>query len=133
MSFRRSDIVRVSWATTVLFAITAAGDRAGVDALELPATITALTFFAAGLVIWMVAFVRAVRRSARERITLTGLFALVGTAPRPVQFQLLGSLALAIVVAGATASAAPFGVLEPLLPLALAGLWASRHGTFPSR
>lgn len=126
-------IMRVSWASTLVFAVTAAGDRLGISALEGPAAFTALILFTIGFVVWMVAFIRAVARSAKEEITLGGLFFLVGTAPRPVQVQLLGSLLVAVAVAAATASEAPFGVMEPVLPLALTGLWGARHGTFGSR
>lgn len=126
-------IIGVSWASTAVFAATATGDRLGVEALEQPATVTALVLFAAGFVVWMAAFVRAVGRSREEEVTLGGLFFLAGTAPRPVQVQLLGSLAVSIAVAAATASEAPFGVMEPVLPLALAGLWGARYGTFGPR
>lgn len=126
-------IITASWIGTALFAVTAAADRAGVESLEPVATFTALALFAAGFVIWIVAFVMAVARSTEAEITVPGLFFLQGTAPRPVQVQLLGSLAVAIVVAGATASAAPFGVMQPVFPLALAGLWGARHGAFGPR
>ena len=46
---------------------------------------------------------------------------------------LFGALGLSVVVAFATAWANAFAVLEPMLPLALIGLWSSRHGTFPAR
>ncbi|HLF99381.1 MAG TPA: hypothetical protein VI916_02845 [Acidimicrobiia bacterium] len=126
-------ILSASWLSTAAFTATAVGDRVGVDALELPATLTALALFAAGFVVWLIAFARAVGRSRTDEITLSGLFFLVGSAPRPIQVQLLGSLAVAVVVAGATASAAPFGVLEPVFPLALVGLWGARHGEFGPR
>lgn len=128
-----SGILAVSWASTVAFALTAGGDRLGIDGLELPATVTALVLFAAGVSVWIAAFVRAVARSTEEDVTLGGLFFLMGTAPRPVQVQLLGSLASAVAVAAATATEAPFGVMEPVLPLALAGLWGARHGEFRRR
>lgn len=122
-----------SWATTALFAATAVADRAGVDALETPAAAVALAGFVAGVVVWALAFARAVGRSRYDEIDLVGLFFLQGTAPRPVQAHLLGSFAVALVVAGATAVDAPFGVLEPVLPLALAGWWGARYGEFPER
>lgn len=126
-------IVTVSWLTTGIFAVTAVADRVGIDALEPVATGTALAFFGVGIVVWFVAFARAVGRSRTEEITLGGLFFLIGTAPRPIRLQLMGSLVVAIAAAGATATAAPFGVLEPVLPLALAGLWGARHGSFGPR
>lgn len=123
-------IITVSWAGTGLFAVTAVGDQFGVGALEQAATFTALGLFGVGVIVWVVAFVVAVGRSREDEITLTGLFFLQGTAPRPVQVQLLGSLAVGVVVAGATAAAAPFGVMQPVYPLAMAGLWGARHGAF---
>lgn len=126
-------IVTVSWLTTGIFAVTAVADRVGIEALEPVATVTALAFFGVGLVVWFVAFARAVGRSRTEDITLGGLFFLIGTAPRPIRLQLMGSLVVAVAAAGATAAAAPFGVLEPVLPLALAGLWGARHGSFAPR
>jgi len=36
-------------------------------------------------------------------------------------------------VTAATALAEPFGVLVPMLPLGLLGLWGARHGVFPPR
>lgn len=122
-----------SWASTALFAFTAVSDRLGIEALEEPATITALVFFVIGFVVWMLAFLHAVQRSRTDEITLGGLFFLTGTAPRPVQIHLLGSLFAAIGVAGATASAAPFGVMEPILPLAFIAQWAARFGVFGPR
>lgn len=128
-----SPILAASWTGTALFAVTAAADRLGAESLEPVATFTALGLFSAGFVIWVVAFVIAVARSAEAEISIPGLFFLQGTAPRPVQVQLLGSLLAGVAVAAATASSAPFGVLEPVFPLALAGLWGARHGTFGPR
>ena len=36
-------------------------------------------------------------------------------------------------IAAGTAAWEPFGVLVPMLPIGLAGIWAARHGTFPPR
>lgn len=126
-------IVASSWVTTAIFVATAAADFVGVDVLEPVATGVALSFFGVGIAVWIVAFVHAVGRSRTEEITLGGLFFLVGSAPRPARLQLMGSLVVAVVAAGATAAEAPFGVLEPVLPLALAGLWGARHGQFAAR
>jgi len=38
-----------------------------------------------------------------------------------------------IAVTAATAAAEPFGILVPMLPLGLIGLWGARHGVFPPR
>jgi len=38
-----------------------------------------------------------------------------------------------LAIAAATVVAEPFGVLVPMLPPGLAGMWAARHGQFPPR
>jgi hypothetical protein len=55
-----------------------------------------------------------------------------------VRAALLGSLAVEVVVALATAAARPYtsvasGILVPVYGLALCGLWAARHGRFAPR
>jgi hypothetical protein len=46
-------------------------------------------------------------------------------------FLILFLVCLAITVA--TAAWDPFGVLVPMLPIGLAGMWAARYGVFPPR
>ena len=58
---------------------------------------------------------------------------IVKVAPKRVRVQLFGSLAVCLAVTAATALAEPFGVLVPMLPLGLLGLWGARHGVFPPR
>lgn len=123
----------LSWLGTLVFAVAASGDQAGVRAFEQPATVTSLALFGVGCVVWLVAFVRAVLRSSREQIALGGLLLLEGSAPRRARAHLLGSLAVSVVVAGATAAEAPFGVMQPVFPLSLLTWWAARHGRFPAR
>ena len=36
-----------------------------------------------------------------------------------------------LVVTVAAAAREPYGILEPVFPLALCAQWAARHGTFP--
>jgi hypothetical protein len=67
-----------------------------------------------------------------------GLFFLAGSAPRRVQWHLLGSLGVQVVVAVAGAAAHPFtplafGTLAPVLALGFCGLWGVRYGRFPDR
>ena len=50
-----------------------------------------------------------------------------------VQVQFLAMFGVCTVIACATVVWAPFGILVPMLPMGLAGLWAARHGTFPPR
>jgi hypothetical protein len=126
-------VVAASWAGTGAFSVTALADAAGLHRLQVPAVLFALALFAASIPIGLYAVAKAAVRSARdgERITVSGLFLLSGSAPPPVRRALLGAVAASIAVAAATAARQPFGILVPAYPLALAGLWAARHGRYP--
>jgi hypothetical protein len=62
---------------------------------------------------------------------VSGLFFLRGSAPVAVRRALLGPLVASVVVAAITAPVQPFGILVPVYPLSLIGLWAARHGKYP--
>jgi hypothetical protein len=126
-------IVQTSLAGTALFAATAIPAAAGVDALKLPAAVLSLGLFVAAIPVSLLALARAALRTARQedRITVGGLFFLQGSAPRPVRRLLLGSLVVALAVTVLTVSGEPFGVLQPVFPLALCARWGARYGTFP--
>lgn len=126
-------IIAVSWAGTLLFAVTALPAANGVDAFEVPAVAASLGLFVAGMGLSLVALIRAAVRAPRrqERITVGGLWFLQGSAPKPVRRLLLGSLAVSVAVAVASVTTAPFGVLQPMFPLALCAWWGALHGTFP--
>jgi hypothetical protein len=131
-------IVRASWIGTTAFAL---GATAGVVAphplLWLDFGVS-LALFIVGCVVFVWAYALAVGRSRTDEIAVTSLYLLSGSAPTPVKAQLLGSLAVEVVVAFGTAAARPYtiaatGILAPVYGLALSGLWAARHGTFPRR
>ncbi len=129
-------IVKASWAGTAAFTVTAVAAAISPDTFEVVALAVALILFAIGLVVFLVAFLHAVGRSREVDIGIGGLYFLAGSAPRGVQVHLLGSLAVEVVVAFATASARPFtslafGMLVPLYGLGLCGLWGAYHGSFP--
>ena len=126
-------IIAASLAGTGLFAVTAVPAAAGVDALKLPAAVVSLALFVVSIPLSLVALARAAVRTARQedRITVGSLFFLQGSAPRPVRRLLLGSLLASLAVTVVTASGEPFGVLQPVFPLALCARWSARHGTFP--
>jgi hypothetical protein len=126
-------IVAASLAGTAVFAVTAVPAVAGLDNLKLAAAIVSLVQFVAAIPLSLVALARAALRTARQedRITVGGLFFLQGSAPRPVRRLLIGSLLASLVVTVGTVSGEPFGVLQPVWPLALCAWWAARHGTFP--
>lgn len=131
-------IIRASWTGTVAFTV---GTVLGVVA---PGTLkwlgfaVSLALFVIGCVVFVWAFALAVQRSRTDEIVVAGLFFLSGSAPSDVRTQLLGSLVVEILVAFGTAAARPYtvaatAILAPVYALALCGLWAARHGTFPPR
>ena len=125
-------LVAGSWAGTALFAVAALPRAAGAEATGYAAVVVPLALFAASIPLSLYALARGALRTARggERVTVSGLFFLRGSAPAPVRRLLLGSLAVSVGVAAAAAPAVPFGILVPVYPLALTGVWAARHGTF---
>jgi hypothetical protein len=127
-------IIRFGWVANVVFAVTAVPSAAGVDAFEGIAIVVALVLFFVGLAAFVYAFVVAAARSANgDNVAVANLYFLQGSAPRAVQHQFLAMFVVCLVVALATVVWAPFGVLVPMLPLGLAGVWAARYGTFPPR
>ncbi|HZN13021.1 MAG TPA: hypothetical protein VFB78_02035 [Acidimicrobiales bacterium] len=130
-------IIAASWIGTGLFALTAVGDVVTAD-LKVPAFVVAMAMFVVGTGVFLAALVIAAGRSRDKEIGMGGLFFLQGSAPGDVQRHLLGSLAVEVVVAFATAGAKPytslaFGILAPVYGLGLAGLWAAKRGEFGPR
>ena len=130
---RESIHIEASLAGTAIFAITGLPAAAGVDAFQVPSAVISLVLFVASIPLALLALARAAVRTARQedRITVSGLFFLQGSAPRPVRRLLLGSLVASLVVTVAAAAREPFVILEPVFPLALCAQWAARYGTFP--
>ena len=141
-------VVTASWIGTVLLTVTAVAGAVDPDHFAVVAVAVALVLFALGVVAFAWAYVVAIGRSRTDLIGMGGLFFLAGSAPRPVQRQLLASFVIQIVVGVATASAwfvAPdhfaestvnplaFGLMAPMYGLGLMGLWGARYGTFPPR
>lgn len=127
-------IIVASWVGDALFAATAFPAAFGVDALNAVAIGVALGLFATSLVVWCWAFAVALARTTRgDDVVVGSMFLLQGPVPARVRLHLFGSLGVCVVVTAATAAGEPFGVLVPMLPLGLAGLWGARYGTFPPR
>src|SRR5262249_39220921 len=127
-------IIVASWIGDALFAVTAFPAAFGVDAFNIAAIAIALGLFATSLVVWFWAFAIALARTTRgDDVVVGSMFLLQGPAPTRVRLHLFGSLGVCLVVTAATAAGEPFGVLVPMLPLGLAGLWGARHGVFPPR
>ena len=132
-----NSIVAASWIGTVVFAATSALGAAA-SQLDIAALVVALAMFAAGTVVFFVAFAGAVTRSRTDEIGVMNLFFLDRSAPRPVRRSLLGSLCVEIATAIAAAAIRPntslaFGILAPVYALSLMGLYGARHGVFPPR
>jgi hypothetical protein len=94
--------------------------------------------FAFGMIVFALAFLRAVDRSRSENIGVGGLFFGAGSAPLPVRIRLVGALVVQTVASIIIASTHPytalaFGVVAPLWALGLTGLWAAAYGSFPER
>jgi hypothetical protein len=130
-------IIRASLGGTVVFTVLA-GLAVAVDVVVPVFVIVSLLMFAAGCVLFVVAFLAAVDRSRTEAIGIGGLFFGAGSTPPRVQLLLMGSLAIEVVVGVAAAvirlyTAVAFGTLAPMWALGLAGLWTARFGRFPAR
>ncbi len=131
---------RILWASvigTVIFVVATAIGTLAIDVVEVTVVVS-LVLFALGMAVFFVAYVKAIGRSRYEAIGMGGLFFLAGSAPRPAQVVLLGSLAVEVVVGLVAASVriytpVAFALLVPMYGLGLAGLWGANHGTFPPR
>ena len=126
-------IIRSSWIGNVIFAASAL-PAVFVDSLEPAAVVVSLVLFAVSLGVWVWAFAIAVARSAQgDDIMVGNLFLFEGDAPKVVRRHLFGSVGVCLVITAVSASANPFGVLVPMLPLGFVGLWGARHGVFRPR
>src|SRR6266536_5116479 len=131
---RGERILVVSWVANALFAVTAVPAALGVEAFNVAAIGVALGLFAISLGVWCWAFAVALARTTRgDDVVVGSMFLLQGPVPARVRLHLFGSLAACLVVTAATAAGEPFGVLVPMLPLGLAGLWGARYCTIPPR
>jgi hypothetical protein len=132
-------IIEVSWAGTAVFTISSALGVVAPRPFSGMSSAVSAALFGGGCVLFGAAFLRAVRRSRTDDITVAMLFFLMGGGtPRPVRRLLLASLAVEVAVAVVAAAARPFtsqatGVLAPMWGLSLCGLWAARHGRFEPR
>lgn len=131
-------IFRVSALATAVFCVTSAG--ATISSSLVPTAFAVdLALFAAGCVVFVWAYFRAIGRSRSESITLNGLF-LLGDSVAPVMVtrRLRMMLAIQVLAALVTAGVRPFttlafGVLVPMFGLGMMALWAALHGRFEPR
>lgn len=138
-------VLVASWVSTAVLAAATLAAVVDPDAFDSLFLAVALVWFLAGSALFAVDVVIAATRGRQSNIGMGGLFFLVGSAPRSVQQQLIGSFVIQIVIAlvgagigfsrieGREVNALAFGVLAPMAGLALCGLWGARHGLFPDR
>jgi hypothetical protein len=131
---RGERIIVVSWVANALFALTAVPAALGVSAFDVVSIAVALGLFVISLGVWGWAFGVALARTTRgDDVVVGSMFLMQGPVPKRVRVHLFGSLGVCVAVTAVTAAAEPFGVLVPMLPLGLIGLWGARHGVFPPR
>ena len=130
-------LVRAAVLGTGVFTVTAFAAVLTEAARGVATVVDAVLFFV-GILAFFGAYFRAVLRSRDELLGIGGIYFLSGSAPRRVRVLVLGSLAVQVVVAGATASLRPytslaFGMLVPMYGIGVAGLWGAFHGKYPER
>jgi len=132
-------IVRASLWATAVFVVAAVAAAASPDTFGGPALVLDVALFAAGCVVFALAFARAAERSRTCAIGIGGLFFLAGgVAPAGPRRLLIGALAVQVVVGLGTAAIRPYtnlaaGTLVPVFGLGLCGLWAATYGRFGPR
>jgi len=127
-------IVATGWIANVLFAVTAIPVAVGADDLLGVAIGVALLLFLVSVGVFVYAFALGLARSGRgDNVAVANLFFLQGSAPKPVRRKFLVMFLVCLAIAVGTAKWDPFGVLVPMLPIGLAGMWAGRYGVFPPR
>jgi hypothetical protein len=127
-------IVRTGWIANVVFAVSAIPVALGADDLIGVAIGVALLLFAVATAAFVYAFAVGLARSTQgDDVAVANLFFLQGSAPTPVRRTFLWMFLACLAVAAGTAAWEPFGVLVPMLPIGLAGMWAARYGVFPPR
>jgi hypothetical protein len=131
-------IIKLSWLGTGVYAVTAAIATITPDGFGVPAAVVSFVLFFIGCIVFLWAYLIAVQRSRTDLIGIGGLYFLQGTAPRSVQFRLLGSLAVQVIIAVVTSSIRlysplAFGFLVPVFGIGQCGLWGARYGTFAPR
>jgi hypothetical protein len=127
-------ILATGWIANVVFAATAIPVAAGADDLLGLAIVVALVLFLFATAVFVYAFILALARNSEgDNIAVSNLFFLQGSAPKPIRVKFLAMFLVCLAIAAGTAAWEPFGVLVPMLPIGLAGVWAGRYGVFLPR
>jgi len=131
-------ILRITVAGTLVFVVLGLAASMFQGALTGAYVALSLFEFFIGVVVFGLAFFRAIDRSRTEAIGIGGLFFASGSAPKRVQLILMVSLTVQVVMSIVVASlhlytGLAFGVLAPMWALGFSGLWVAAYGTFPER
>ncbi len=127
-------IIRWGWMANVVFAVSAIPVAVGVDDALGVAIGVALVLFLVATVAFVYAFAVGLARSGQgDNVAVANLFFLQGSAPKPIKQAFLWMFLVCLAITAGTAAWEPFGVLVPMLPVGLAGVWAARYGVFPPR
>ena len=136
---RGAGIVKASWVSTAVFVVASVVAVLADGAPRTAAAAVDVALFVIGVGVFGWAYAVAVNRSRTDEMGIGGLFFLAGdvaeAAPRR---HLRWSFTIQVVVALVAASvrlytAVAFGVLSPVLGLALMGLWGAKYGKFAAR
>ncbi len=128
-------VIRSAWIGTVVFVV-ATAVAAIVPSARIPAVVVDLILLIGGSGLYLWGWGVAAGRSRDNEISLWNLILLEDVAPRPVRMQLLGALAVQVIVAAATCwitAALAFGWLVPVWGLAHCEYWGARYGVFVPR
>jgi len=127
-------IIATGWIANAVFAVTAIPVAVGVDGAIGIAVAVALLLFVVAIGAFVYAFALGMARTTQgDDVAVANLFFLQGSAPKPVQRKFLTLFLVCLAITAGTAAWEPFGVLVPMLPIGLAGVWAARYGVFPPR
>jgi hypothetical protein len=131
-------LIRASWAATALLAVLSVLGVVAIDTFAPVVVWGSVILFAAGCVLFFVAYAIAVGRSRTDAIGIGGLYFLAGSAPAAVRRSLMASLAAQCLIAVTVIVLAPFTSLvmtsmAPVFGLGCAGVWGARYGSFEPR
>jgi len=127
-------IVRASWISTALFGLLVIPPVFGFEPIDGLSVGVSMLYLLLALVIWSWALVLAALRTTRgDDVQIASLFLVQGDVKATPRVSLYLSLCVSIAITAVGATADPFVVLAPMLPLGLVGLWGARNGVYPAR
>jgi hypothetical protein len=131
-------LIQLTWVSTAVLTGSLVLGVIDPDSFAIVVVVVSLGLFVAGAVAFIWAYFIAVNRSRSDEVSVAGLYLLAEGAPTWARLHLLGALLLQFGLSIAAAAIRPFppiafGILAPLLPMGLSGMWAARHAMFRPR